>query len=115
MNSVKVVLMCGGIGKRMSPITTDKALFKFWGKPLIVHQINSAREAGISQFIIIANPENITDIRSCLSGIDNIKIDFVLQKKPLGMANALLSASDLIGVEPFILISSNDIFETSAY
>jgi len=115
MKPVKIVLMCGGIGKRMSPITTDKALFKFWGKPLIVHQINSAREAGISQFIVIANPENITDIQLSLSKINNVKIDFALQKKPLGMADALLSASDLIDGKPFILVSSNDIFETSAY
>jgi NDP-sugar pyrophosphorylase family protein len=115
MKPTKVVLMCGGIGKRMSPVTTDKALFKFCGKPLIAHQINSAREVNISQFIVIANPENITDIQSSLSGMNNVKIDFALQKNPLGMADALLSASDLIGGNPFILVSSNDIFETSAY
>jgi len=111
----KVVLMCGGIGKRMSPITMDKALFKFRGKTLVDHQINSAKEAGISQFIIIANPENINDIQSSLSEIDNVKIDFALQKEPHGMADALLSTSKLIGIDPFILVSSNDIFEKSAY
>lgn len=107
--------MCGGIGKRMAPITTDKALLKFLGKPLIVHQINAAREAGISQFIIITHPENDADIRSSLFDIKNIKGDFALQKKPLGMADAILTASDLIAGEPFILASSNDIFDTTAY
>lgn len=112
MKSVKVVLMCGGIGKRMTPITTDKALLKFLDKPLIVHQINAAREAGISQFIIITNPENDAEIRSSLS---DAKIGFALQEKPLGMADAILTASDLIAGEPFILVSSNDIFDATAY
>ncbi len=115
MKPTKVVLMCGGIGKRMSPITTDKALLKFGGEPLIVHQINSAREAGISEFVVITNPENNSDIQSSLSKISDVQLDFVLQKEPLGMANALLSASDLIGGKPFILVSSNDVFDKSAY
>ncbi len=115
MKTAKVVLMCGGIGKRMTPITTDKALLKFMGKPLITHQISTAREAGIVQFIIIAHPGNDAEIRASLSDIRNIKADFIIQKKPLGMADAILAASDLIAGEPFILVSSNDIFDTTAY
>lgn len=107
--------MCGGIGKRMAPITTDKALLKFHGKPLIIHHINSAREAGLNHFVLITNPENDTDIKSALSEIRNTNIDFALQAKPLGMADALLSASNFIDDNPFILISSNDIFDASAY
>jgi NDP-sugar pyrophosphorylase family protein len=107
--------MCGGIGKRMTPITTDKALLEFLGTPLIVHQINSAKEAGINQFVIITNPENNSEVQSALSNMRNIHIDFVLQEKPLGMANAILTASEVINGEPFILVSSNDIFDTSAY
>jgi NDP-sugar pyrophosphorylase family protein len=115
MKTVKVVLMCGGIGKRMSPITSDKALLKFMGTPLIVHQINSAKKAGINQFVIITNPENDSEIQSALSKLRNIQTEFVLQKKSLGMANAILTASKLINGEPFILVSSNDVFDTSAY
>jgi NDP-sugar pyrophosphorylase family protein len=115
MKPIKVVIMCGGIGKRMAPITTDKALLKFSGKPLIIHQINSAREAGLSHFVLITNPKNNAAIQSALSEIKNAKIDFALQIKPLGMSDALLSSSLLIDSKPFILVSSNDVFDASAY
>jgi len=115
MNSVKVVLMCGGIGKRMAPFTTDKSSLKFLGKSLILHQINSAREAGINHFVIITNQENNASIRSDLVNLNNVRIEFALQQKPLGMADALLSTADFIDDEPFILVSSNDIFDSSAY
>ena len=112
---MKVVLMCSGIGKRMNPITGDKALLGFIGKPLIVHQIDTAVEAGLNQFVILANQGNIDKFKSTVSGLKNMKIDFALQEKPLGMADALLAASALIAEEPFILVNSNDIFDASAY
>jgi UDP-N-acetylglucosamine diphosphorylase / glucose-1-phosphate thymidylyltransferase / UDP-N-acetylgalactosamine diphosphorylase / glucosamine-1-phosphate N-acetyltransferase / galactosamine-1-phosphate N-acetyltransferase len=112
---MKLVLMCGGIGKRMSPITTDKSLLLFCGKPLVVHQIESARKAGIDQFVIIANPANIDDLKAALSRFDNLKIDFALQSEPSGMADALLRAAAFLTNTPFVLVSSNDTFDTAAY
>ena len=112
---MKVVLLCGGVGKRMVPITKDKALLKFCGQPLILHQINTAREVGLNQLVIITNPDNTADLGSVVAGLEGIHIDFALQQRPLGMADALLAASGLIADEPFILVNSNDIFETSAY
>ena len=38
---MKAVLLCGGIGKRMFPITEDKLLLNFLGKPLLRHQIEN--------------------------------------------------------------------------
>lgn len=112
---MKVVMMCGGIGKRMGPITQDKSLLNFFGKPLVVHQINCAVAAGITDFIIIANPENLPSIKHVLSSVTDVQIGYQVQEKPLGMANALISTSPLIGQEPFILVSSNDLFNTTAY
>lgn len=99
----------------MAPITKDKALLKFNGKPLILYQIDIARKAGLDQFVIIANPGNVADLKPAVAGLEGISIDFAVQQKPLGMADALLSASALLVAGPFILVNSNDIFETSAY
>jgi len=112
---MKVALLCGGVGRRMAPITKDKALLKFIGKPLIVHQINTAMTAGFNRFVIIANPYSIADLQSAVAGLRNVDIDFARQEKPLGIANALLCASALLGEEPFILVNPNDIFESPAY
>jgi UDP-N-acetylglucosamine diphosphorylase/glucosamine-1-phosphate N-acetyltransferase len=111
---VKVILLCGGSGKRMFPITEDKFLLDFLGKPLLEHQIKIAREAGLSHFVIIGNPANIAKIEQITKKIPGIKIDLALQKESLGIADALKRA------EPFLhgqvlVINPNDVFASSAY
>jgi UDP-N-acetylglucosamine diphosphorylase/glucosamine-1-phosphate N-acetyltransferase len=111
---VRAVFLCGGSGKRMFPITEDKFLLDFLGKPLLEHQIKTAREAGLSHFVIIGNPENIAKIAQITQRIPGIKVDLAMQKEPLGIADALKSA------EPFLhgqvlVINPNDVFSSSAY
>jgi len=111
---MRAVFLCGGSGKRMFPITEDKFLLDFLGNPLLEHQIKTAREAGLSHFVIIGNPENIARIAQITQKIPGIKVDLAIQKEPLGIADALKSA------EPFLhgqvlVINPNDIFSRSAY
>jgi len=112
---MKVVFLCGGVGKRMSPLSEDKFLLKFLGKTLLQHQIEQAKEAGLIEFVLIGNPNNIDKIRSVARTISGIDPAFAIQQEPRGMADALLSASALLANGPFVLVNSNDIFETSAY
>jgi len=112
---MKVVLLCGGVGRRMAPITKDKALLEFCGKPLVCHQLYRAKRAGLDRFVIVANPVNIEDLRLATAGLKGMRIEFALQSEPSGMAGALQCAFSLLAEEPFILVSSNDIFEASAY
>jgi NDP-sugar pyrophosphorylase family protein len=112
---MKVVLLCGGIGKRMLPLVKDKALLKFAGVPLILQQINAAMAASLNHFVIIANSDNLADLKLAVAELENIKIDFGIQENPSGMADALLTASGLLAGEQFILVSVDDIVETSAY
>ena len=60
--SMKVVFLCGGIGKRMFPITEDKVLLDFLGKTLLEHQMETAKEAGLNQFLVIGNPANMEQL-----------------------------------------------------
>ena len=111
---MRAVFLCGGSGKRMFPITEDKFLLDFLGKPLLEHQIKTARGAGLSHFVIIGNPENIAKIAQITQKIPGIKVDLAMQKEPLGIADALKSA------EPFLhgqvlVINPNDVFSSSAY
>ena len=52
---MKTVLLCGGVGKRMFPMTEDKLLLKFLGKTLLDHQIEKLREVGLNDIVIVAN------------------------------------------------------------
>jgi NDP-sugar pyrophosphorylase family protein len=111
---VKAVFLCGGRGKRMFPITEDKFLLDFLGKPLLEHQIKVACEAGLSHFVIIGNPENIAKIEQITKKIPGIKADLALQKKSLGIADALKSAEPFLRGQ-LLVINPNDVFSSSAY
>jgi len=111
---MKVVLLCGGIGKRMFPITEDKFLLKFLGKTLLEHQIETAKGAGMTEFVIVGNPKNINRIAEIIADLRGIKVELALQEEPLGMADALRSASQFLGDEA-IIVNPNDVFESLAY
>ena len=111
---MKTVLICGGIGKRMFPLTEDKCLLKFLGKTLLEHQIDTAKEAGLTDFIIVGNSQNIGSMERITTNISDIAVKFVVQKEPLGMADALRNASQFLDSE-VIVVNPNDVFEGFAY
>jgi len=111
---VKAVFLCGGRGKRMFPITEDKFLLDFLEKPLLEHQIKAACEAGLSHFVIIGNPDNIQRIEQITKKIPGIEADLALQKKSLGIADALKSAEPFLHGQ-LLVINPNDVFSSSAY
>jgi bifunctional UDP-N-acetylglucosamine pyrophosphorylase/glucosamine-1-phosphate N-acetyltransferase len=109
---MKVVLLAGGIGKRMFPIIEDKFLLKFCGKPLLIHQIDMLRSAGFDEFVIIGNPFNIKAIKEMTQGM---KVELAVQKQPKGMANALITAEKLLKEDGLLVVSTNDVVDVSAY
>jgi len=111
---VKAVFLCGGRGKRMFPIAEDKFLLDFLEKPLLEHQINAACEAGLNHFVIIGNPDNIQRIEQITKRIPGIEVDLAVQKKSVGIADALKSAEPFLQGQ-FLIINPNDVFSSSAY
>jgi UDP-N-acetylglucosamine diphosphorylase/glucosamine-1-phosphate N-acetyltransferase len=111
---MKVVFLCGGIGKRMFPITEDKFLLNFLGKTLLQMQLEAARQAGLNKFLIVCNPYNMELIEKISSSVSDIKIKLVLQKQPKGIADALKSAASFLD-EGILIVNPNDVFASSAY
>jgi len=100
---VIVLFLCGGVGKRMFPLTEDKFLLKFLGKTLLEHQLDMAMQSGLRRFIIVANPVNISRIEPILNQYPDAEFNFVVQENPLGIANALESARLLLTDELLIV------------
>jgi len=111
---MKILFLCGGVGKRMYPLTEDKFLFQFLGKTLLEHQIQIAAEAGISDIILVCNPHNLTRIKEIADKFPLLSIEIAVQEKPLGIANALVSSAKFLNQE-FMIVNPNDIFDLSAY
>jgi NDP-sugar pyrophosphorylase family protein len=111
---MKTVLLCGGIGKRMFPMSEDKLLLNFLGKTLLHHQMEKLRDMGLADIVIVANPHNQEKIEQIVCGIPGVRIDWAVQREPLGIANALQSAESFLDGETMV-VNSNDVFDLSAY
>ena len=111
---MKVIFLCGGVGKRMFPITEDKFLLDFVGKPLLEHQVELACKAGLKDFVMVGNPGNIQRIKQIAGSITGAKFEFVVQSQPLGIADALKSAAPVLD-SAIIVVNPNDVFDGTAY
>ena len=111
---MKVVFLCGGIGKRMFPITEDKFLLDFLGKTLLEHQMETAKEVGLKQFLVIGNPRNIEQIEQITRRTSGVKVELALQRQSLGIADALKSAEPFLDRD-IVVVNPNDVFTVSAY
>lgn len=100
-----LVLLAGGISKRMQPIKQDKLLLKFLGKPLFTHILENIPLENFEKVIVCCNENNRDDLEA---EIHNFATNFemVIQKNALGMADAILSAKEFIEGE--VLISNAD-------
>ena len=111
---MKVFFLCGGVGKRMIPITKDKFLLRFLGKTLLEHQIERAVEAGVEEFVVVTSAHSSDEVREIFSLFPKVKVQFALQKEARGMADALLEARHFLQGD-VLVVSPNDLVETSAY
>ncbi len=92
---MKIIVLAGGEGKRMWPIQTDKCLIPFLGKPLLYHNLKKIKENVEGEFIIISSPSSKDGVEKVAKDLE-LSYKVVIQKEPKGMADAILSAKDLI-------------------
>lgn len=114
---MKVLLLAAGRSVRMQPVP-DKNFLNFFGKYLIEHQIEALKNASFDDICIIAGAHNLAALQTLAKRhtSSKIKISVIEQKKlELGMAGAILASAEWISNEPFVVMSSNDVLDESAY
>ncbi len=112
---MQTILLAGGEGKRVFPLAVNKPkpMFKLLGKPLIHQVIDSLKEAGLKDYVIVVghHGEQIKDYLNDGSDL-GVNIEYTLQKKSLGMADALKTA-EKVAEDHFFVVNADDIFEAS--
>jgi len=99
----------------MKPVE-DKNFLKFLGKPLLQHQLEMLKTAGFREIIVIGGKHNLSRVKQMCLSLRGLKIKVCEQKDlELGMCGAVLSAKNLIGKEPILVLSSNDIVDIKAF
>ena len=114
---MKGIILAGGKGTRLYPITKaiSKQLLPVYNKPMIYYPINTLREIGINDILIITTPEDQVYFKNLL--IDNkdfkINFEFKVQNKPNGIAEAFIIGENFIENEDICLILGDNLFFNS--
>jgi len=102
---MKALITAGGKGTRLRPLThtQNKHLLPIANKPILHYALEKVAQAGIKDVGIITNQEGL-EVKKAIGDGDmwGIKIEYIPQEEPLGLAHAVKIAHDFIGDEPFI-------------
>lgn len=114
MKNRKGIVLAGGLGTRLFPATKviSKQLLPIYNKPMIYYPISCLMLAGIKDILIISSPEAINLIKKLLGNGKDIGVSFSykVQKKPNGIAQAILLAEQFLKGSPCTLILGDNIF-----
>ena len=110
----KGIILAGGIGSRMSPLTkaVNKHLLPIYDKPVFFYPLSVLMLSGIKDILIIVNKNQQNQFKKVLPNGKNlgIKITYAEQKKPRGLPDAFLIAEKFIGKENVALILGDNFF-----
>ena len=111
------VILTGGHGTRLYPLTkvTNKHLLPVGNEPMVFHSVKQLTTAGITDILIVTNPEYVGDFVNALGSGKDFGCGFTyrVQEEAKGIAHALALAEGFAGGDRTVVLLGDNIFETS--